>query len=149
MTNEHVEIYCDGACSGNGRKTNAGGWGAVLKFGARTRTISGGEHNTSNQRMELLACIKALEEVKTSDVNVDVYSDSAYLVNCFKQKWHEKWTRNGWMNSKKEPVENRDLWERLLGLVGRLNVSFYKVNGHSGNEMNDLADELARKAAER
>ena len=146
MPDSIIVIYCDGACSGNGRKTNTGGWGAVLKTGALMRTFSGSERNTSNQRMELLACIRGLEEVKDRRVPVEVYSDSAYLVNCFRQKWYVKWQKNGWLNASKQPVENKDLWERLLRLAAERNVSFHKVSGHSGDEMNDMADNLARLA---
>lgn len=147
MPNDTIEVYCDGACSGNGRRTNAGGWGAVLKHDGRVKTISGRERDTSNQRMELLACIKALEATKPGDVDIAVYSDSAYLVNCFRQKWHVNWLKNGWLNSSRKPVENQDLWQRLLSLVGKRRVSFHKVSGHSGDAMNDLADRLARQAA--
>lgn len=138
-------IYCDGACAGNGSRNAAGGWGALLKHGGKTKTLSGGERNTTNQRMELTACIRALEELKGKGLKVEVYSDSAYLVNCFGQRWHVKWLRNGWKNARGQPVENRDLWERLLGLTARHNVSFFKVYGHSGDVYNDMADQLARK----
>jgi ribonuclease HI len=140
-----VVVYCDGACSGNQYSNNAGGWGAVLKYGDRHKEIYGGERNTTNQRMELTACIKALEQIDPSFSEVDVYSDSAYLVNCMNKKWYENWQRNGWKNYKKQPVENKDLWERLLKLLSGKTVTFTKVTGHSGLELNELADKLARK----
>jgi ribonuclease HI len=140
-----VTVYCDGACSGNQYSSNTGGWGAVLKYSDRHKEIYGGERNTTNQRMELTACIKALEQIGASYNEVDVYSDSAYLVNCINRKWYENWQRNGWKNYKKQPVENKDLWERLLKLLSQKTVTFTKVTGHSGLELNELADKLARK----
>ncbi|MBE0481245.1 MAG: ribonuclease HI [Dehalococcoidia bacterium] len=146
MTSDRIQIHCDGACAGNGRRRNRGGWAAILVHKGRTRTVSGGEPDTTNQRMELTACIKGLESVKDGRAGIDVYSDSAYLVNCFRDRWHERWVRNGWKNYRKQPVENRDLWERLLKLVARYDVSFHKVSGHSGNVLNEAADRLARAA---
>jgi ribonuclease HI len=142
---EKIIIYCDGACSGNQHKTNVGGWGAILKYGPREKEIYGGESNTTNQRMELTACIRALEKVKSRGHIVEVYTDSAYLANAINSKWYVKWQGNGWLNSKKQPVENRDLWELLLSLLSGLKVHFIKVSGHSGDELNERADELARK----
>ncbi len=143
---DKVIIYCDGACSGNQFKGNKGGWGALLVAGDVVKEIRGGERNTSNQRMELLACIEALRKLNRDGLDVEVYSDSAYLVNGMQQRWYDRWRKNGWLNVKKKPVENRDLWERLLEQVGRQNVVFRKVAGHSGVEMNERADELARLA---
>ncbi|HXG00298.1 MAG TPA: ribonuclease HI [Bacteroidota bacterium] len=148
---KHVEpiiIFCDGACSGNQSKNNVGGWGAVLTYKGKVKELHGGERNTSNQRMELTACIKALEAIKTRKLPIVIYSDSAYLVNCMNQRWYDRWRRNGWKTGKKQPVENRDLWERLLALVESLNVTFKKVEGHAGVELNERADELARLGAE-
>lgn len=142
---DSITIYCDGACSGNQSATNVGGWGVVMKYKQQLKELSGGERNTSNQRMELTACIKALEEIKLKEKRVDVYSDSAYLVNCMHQKWYTRWERNGWKNAKKQPVENKDLWVRLLDLLDGLNVAFHKVEGHAGVELNERADELARR----
>ena len=95
--------------------------------------------------MELTACIRALEEVKRRDIQIEVYSDSAYIVNCINQKWYKKWQLNGWKTSKKEPVENKDLWLRLLELLDRLPVTFTKVKGHANIELNERADFLAKK----
>jgi ribonuclease HI len=144
MTESRIIIYCDGACSGNQSTRNKGGWGAILEYKDNLKELCGGEHNTSNQRMELTACIKALEIVKGDGVQVDVYSDSAYLVNCIHQKWYMNWQKNGWKNAKKQPVENQDLWKRLLDLIHRHNVRFHKVTGHSGVELNERADQLAQ-----
>jgi ribonuclease HI len=142
-SNKQVVIYTDGACSGN---PGPGGWGAVLMYGDVKKEISGGEPMTTNNRMELMAAIQALESLK-EPVQVRLHTDSAYLVNCFHQGWHERWERNGWRNSKKEPVENRDLWERMLALTRRHSVEFVKVKGHSNDVWNNRCDELARAAA--
>lgn len=140
-----IVIYCDGACSGNQSARNTGGWGAVLQYKDTVKDIHGGERNTSNQRMELTACIKALESVKTKNIPIDVYSDSAYLINCMREKWYVTWRKNGWKNAKKQPVENRDLWEQLLGILAEHTVHFHKVAGHAGVDLNERADELARQ----
>ncbi|MBI5020574.1 MAG: ribonuclease HI [Ignavibacteriales bacterium] len=146
--NKKIIIYCDGACSGNQFSKNAGGWGAVLNFGDLTKEIYGGEKNTSNQRMEITACIKALEAIKKEEVKISIYSDSAYLVNCMNERWYESWLKNGWKNAKKKPVENQDLWMRLLELLKKHEVDFHKVTGHSGNKLNERADKLAHHCIE-
>ncbi|MCX5996936.1 MAG: ribonuclease HI [Chloroflexi bacterium] len=145
VARDNIIIYCDGACSGNQYRTNAGGWGAILKHGDLLKEIHGGELNTTNQRMELTACIKSLEQLKSGKYYVAVYTDSAYLVNCIHNKWYTAWQKNGWKNAAKKPVENRDLWERLLKLLSLYTVVFIKVVGHSGNKLNERADELARQ----
>jgi ribonuclease HI len=142
---DKIIIHCDGACSGNQYSTNMGGWGAVMQQGSRLKEIHGGEQNTTNQRMELTACIRALEQIKSGKYNVEVYTDSAYLVNCMQKKWYATWQRNGWRNAARKPVENRDLWEKLLSLISLYKVRFIKVAGHSGNKLNERADELARR----
>jgi ribonuclease HI len=144
---EPITVYCDGACSGNQSSVNKGGWGAIIMSGKESRRIHGGERNTSNQRMELMACIKSLESTPAGAA-VNVFSDSAYLVNCFRQKWFSRWEVNGWKNATGKPVENRDLWETLLKLVRVRKVVFERVNGHSGIELNEEADELARLGVE-
>jgi ribonuclease HI len=146
MTVEKVTVYCDGACSGNQFKTNTGGWAAILKFKDQVKQIAGAEKNTTNQRMEITACIKALECLQSNSYVIEVYSDSAYLVSCINDGWYKKWLKNGWVNASKKPVENRDLWESLLQLLSQYKVTFHKVAGHTGNPQNELADELARKA---
>lgn len=145
MTVREVAIYTDGACSGN---PGPGGWGAVLFYGDIKKEFSGGERHTTNNRMELLAVIEALGKLK-EPCKVKLYSDSAYLVNCFKQGWHKNWVRNGWKNSKKEPVENQDLWKEILRQMGIHAVEYIKVKGHSDNEWNNRCDELARDAIKR
>ncbi len=146
LENEAVIIYCDGACSGNQFKGNRGGWGAVLLYKGAVKEIRGGARDTSNQRMELMGCIAALECLKGAGLDVVVHSDSAYLVNGMQQRWYERWEKNGWLNYHRKPVENRDLWERLLALVRTHQVTFKKVAGHTGVEQNERADELARLA---
>ena len=137
-----VDIYTDGACSGN---PGPGGWGAVLLAKGKRKEISGAELATTNQRMELTAAIKALSSLKYP-CEVQLYSDSAYLVNAFKDRWFERWLRNGWRNSKGNPVENRDLWEELLRLDGIHQIEWKKVKGHADNEENNRCDFLAREA---
>lgn len=137
-----VEIYTDGACSGN---PGPGGWGAILRYGGTEKEISGYEPHTTNNRMELLAAIAALEMLN-KPCTVDLYSDSAYLVNGFVKRWVDNWQRNGWQNSQKKPVENQDLWQRLLALRQMHRISWHKVAGHADNESNNRCDELARTA---
>ncbi|NIK77917.1 ribonuclease HI [Paenibacillus castaneae] len=140
-----VMIYTDGACSGN---PGPGGWGSVLFFGQHKKEISGGEKHTTNNRMEIKAVIEGLKLLK-EPCNVKVYSDSAYVVNCFQKGWINGWLRNGWKNSKKDPVENQDLWKELLELMNKHKVEYVKVKGHSDNEWNNRCDELAREAIKR
>lgn len=140
-----VMIYTDGACSGN---PGPGGWGAVLFFGVHQKEISGGENFTTNNRMEIQAVIEGLKLLK-EPCQVKVYSDSAYVVNCFQKGWIHGWLRNGWKNSKKEPVENQELWKALWELMKKHKVEYVKVKGHSDNEWNNRCDELAREAIKR
>ena len=142
---KQVEIYTDGACSGN---PGPGGWAAVLIYEGHSKEISGGEKQTTNQRMELTAAYEALRQLK-EPCDVTLHSDSAYVINCFKQKWYVGWRKKGWMNSKGDPVQNRDLWELLLAQVERHQVNFEKVKGHAGVLMNERCDELARAAVPR
>ncbi|NLZ38477.1 MAG: ribonuclease HI [Firmicutes bacterium] len=137
-----VIIYTDGACSGN---PGPGGYGAILLYRSHKKEISGGEKVTTNQRMELQAAIAALRQLK-EPCQVKLHSDSAYLVNAFNQRWVDKWRRNGWQNSKKEPVQNRDLWEELLELSGKHQIEWVKVKGHADDELNNRCDQLAREA---
>ncbi|WP_352418436.1 ribonuclease HI [Proteiniborus sp.] len=144
--NNKIIIFTDGACSGNQHDENIGGYGAVLIYKDNKKEIFGGEVNTTNNRMELKACIEALKVLKRKDIPIEIHTDSAYLCNCFNQKWYEKWQRNGWINSKKESVENKDLWVELINLVDSFNsIKFIKVKGHSGIELNELADSLANR----
>ncbi len=143
MSKDAIIVYTDGACSGNQSRKNVGGWGVVLKHGDHYKEFYGGERNTTNNRMEMTACIRALEAIKTKDVPIKLHSDSAYIVNCFLQKWYVKWRRNNWKTASKKPVENKDLWEPLLDLAEKMDVQFIKVKGHAGVELNERADELA------
>ena len=139
---KEVTIYTDGACSGN---PGPGGWGAVLMYGEHRKEISGGDAHTTNNRMELTGPIEALKLLK-QPCKVRLYSDSAYLVNAFNQHWIANWQRNGWQTSQKKPVENKELWQRLLELCRTHEVEFIKVKGHADNAENNRCDELARAA---
>ncbi len=139
---KEVIVYTDGACSGN---PGPGGWGAVLISGDNRKEISGYESWTTNQRMELAAAVWALKALKFPCA-VTLYSDSAYLINAFQQNWFARWQKNGWLNSHKQPVENSDLWKKLLTLNDLHRVTWTKVKGHSGNPENERCDELAREA---
>lgn len=137
--NARVEIWTDGACSGN---PGPGGWGAILRAGSHEKELSGGEGLTTNNRMELLAAISALEALK-KPCAVDLHTDSEYMRNGI-TKWMFGWKRNGWRTADKKPVKNQDLWERLDAAIGRHEVAWHWVKGHAGNELNERADELAR-----
>jgi len=136
---KQIKIYTDGACSGN---PGPGGYGAILMYEENKKEISGGEANTTNNKMELMAAIVALETLK-EPCDVELYSDSAYLVNAYNQNWIEGWKKNNWKNSSKQDVKNRELWERLERQTAIHNVRFIKVKGHSDNEFNNRCDELA------
>ena len=139
---EKVIIYTDGACSGN---PGPGGWGAILMYKDNKKEISGGKKNTTNNEMELTAVIEGLKLLKYP-CEVEVYSDSAYVVNAFLQKWIDNWIKNNWKTSNKEPVKNQELWKELYELTKTHKVKFIKVKGHSDNEFNNRCDELAREA---
>jgi len=142
MAGERVQIYTDGACSGN---PGPGGWAAVLLYRGHVKELSGFEPETTNQRMELRAAVEGLAALKRP-CQVYLYSDSAYLVNAFQQGWIKRWQQNGWRNARKEPVENQDLWRRLLELARRHRVRWLKVPGHAQVRWNERCDELARAA---
>lgn len=127
---EILKIYTDGACSGNQNETNVGGWGAVLEYGPHTKELKGGQLNTTNNRMELTAVIEAFKALKKEGQTIWVFSDSSYVINCFREKWYAAWEVNGWKNKSKKDVENQDLWKELLALVRKHQVSFYRVKGH-------------------
>jgi ribonuclease HI len=139
-----VEIYCDGACSGN---PGPGGYGAILRYGGHEKELSGGKQETTNNRMELTGAILALESL-TRPCRVTVTTDSQYLVKGMTE-WIGGWVKKGWKNSKKEPVLNRDLWERLLTQAGIHQVNWVWVRGHNGHPENERCDELARQAIEK
>ena len=139
---EEVVIYTDGACSGN---PGPGGWGSILMYKDNKKEISGGKLDTTNNIMEITAVIEALKLLKFK-CKVSIYSDSAYVVNAFNQKWIYGWMKNGWKNTSKEPVKNKELWQELYDLTKAHEVTFIKVKGHSDNEYNNRCDELARQA---
>ena len=135
-----VIIYTDGACSGN---PGPGGWGAILMYNDIKKEISGGENPTTNNKMELTAAIEALSMLKMP-CEVDLYSDSAYLINCFQNNWLKGWKAKNWVNSKREKVKNVELWMRLDELNKTHKINWIKVKGHADNEYNNRCDELAR-----
>jgi ribonuclease HI len=135
---KQIHIYTDGACSGN---PGPGGWGAILQFGENHKEISGFAGDTTNNRMEITAVIEALKSLKYS-CDVKVYSDSAYVVNAFNQKWIVNWQKNSW-KSKSGKVLNQDLWKELLEYTKIHKIEFIKVKGHSDNKYNNRCDELA------
>lgn len=136
---KEVKLYTDGACSGN---PGPGGYGAILIYKGVEKEISGGELNTTNNKMEIMAVLKGLEMIK-EPCNVTVYSDSAYVVNSVQMGWLETWRKNNWKKADKSKVKNIDLWERLIALMQIHNVKFVKVKGHSDNEYNNRCDRLA------
>jgi len=140
----HVEIFTDGACLGN---PGPGGWAAVLRYGAHRKEMSGGASQTTNQRMELQAAIEGLSALKRPS-KVTLYSDSAYLVNAFRKRWVDRWRINGWQTVNRKPVENQDLWERLIVLAHVHHVEWTKIKGHAGHEENELCDRMAKEAAQ-
>jgi ribonuclease HI len=136
-----VTIHTDGACSGN---PGPGGYGAILQWGEHTREIKGGEPHTTNNRMELMAAIVALETLKRP-CTVDIHTDSQYLRNGI-MTWIKGWKRNGWRTADKKPVKNVDLWQRLDASLANHTVHWHWVRGHAGHDLNERADELAREA---
>ena len=136
-----VVIHTDGACSGN---PGPGGWGAILEWGDHRREIKGGEPHTTNNRMELVAAISALEALKRP-CDVDIHTDSQYLRQGI-TSWIHGWKRNGWRTGDKKPVKNVDLWLRLDAAIARHTVHWHWVRGHAGHDLNERADELAREA---
>ena len=139
---DEVIIYTDGACSGN---PGQGGWGAILMCGNSRKEISGGEQETTNNRMELTAPIEALKLLKRP-CKVKIYSDSAYLVNEFLQGWIYNWQMNGWKTADKKDVKNKELWEEIYKFTQIHKIEWIKVKGHSDNEYNNLCDKMAVEA---
>ncbi len=136
-----VSLFTDGACSGN---PGPGGWGVLLRYNGNEKELSGGEKETTNNRMELTAAVKGLNALKES-CRVDLYTDSEYLKNGVTQ-WMPQWKKNGWRTSSKKDVRNKDLWLEIDALMGRHDVHFHWVRGHSGHEENERVDRLARNA---
>lgn len=135
-----VEIYTDGACSGN---PGAGGWAAILSYNGHIKEICGGEKETTNNRMELTAIIKGLEALKER-CEVEIYSDSQYAVSAFNEGWVDNWVNSGFKGADKKPIKNVDLWQTLIALTKKHVVSFNKVKGHADDEKNNRCDFLAR-----
>ena len=140
-------IYTDGATSDNGYEGAQGGWAWILvdEDDGLIARADGRINNATNNICELTAVIDACESVD-SNMKFIIYSDSAYIINCYKDKWYRKWQTNGWVNSKKQPVANRELWERLIPFFENPNFHFEKVKGHANNKFNNLVDEMAVKA---
>lgn len=146
-----IKYYTDGSCRGNGTQNAAGAWGYIIVETNSQLVIkvhAEPEKNTTNQRMELLALINACDDAAAnygSFEDITFISDSAYCINCYKQKWYEKWQNNGWLTSKKEPVANKELWERLIPYFGYANFKFEKTTGHSTDMYNNMVDEMVQK----
>ena len=134
-----VTVYTDGACSGN---PGPGGWGAILEYMGHEKELSGGEKNTTNNRMELTAVIKALQALK-EPCTVELYSDSKYVIDALEKGWAIGWRKKGWIKSDKKPALNPDLWDTLLTLVEKHDVRYHWVKGHASNPKNNRCDELA------
>ncbi|WP_180897508.1 ribonuclease HI [Martelella soudanensis] len=141
--NKQVEIFTDGACSGN---PGPGGWGAVLRYGDKERDLCGGEKLTTNNRMELMAAIEALKALR-EPCTVALYTDSVYVKDGI-SKWIHGWKKNGWKTAAKKPVKNAELWQALEAERNRHDVTLHWVKGHAGHEENERADELARQGME-
>jgi ribonuclease HI len=141
MAGPLVEIFTDGACSGN---PGPGGWGAVLRYGSAEKELSGGERQTTNNRMEMMAAIAALEALKRPS-QVKLTTDSTYLRDGI-TKWIHAWKKRGWRTADGKPVKNQDLWQRLERTLARHQVEWHWVRGHTGHRENERADELARQA---
>ena len=139
---EKVIIYTDGACSGN---PGPGGWGAILMYKENKKEIAGRKEDTTNNVMELTAVVEGFKLLKFP-CEVEIYSDSAYVVNAFQQRWIYNWVKNNWKTAGKAPVKNQELWQELYDLTKIHKVTFHKVKGHSDNEFNNRCDELARNA---
>ena len=137
-----VTLYTDGACSGN---PGPGGWAALLIDDGVERVVSGAEPHTTNQRMELTAAIQGLAAL-ADQRTVHLFTDSSYVMNCFRDRWWARWEVDGWLGAGKQAVANRDLWERLIAETRRHDVVWHKVKGHSGHALNDRVDALARGA---
>ena len=140
-----VEIFTDGACKGN---PGPGGWGAILRYGKAEKEISGGEKNTTNNRMEISAVLEALKCLK-EPCEVTLYSDSQYVCNAIEKGWAKKWKANNWMRNKTDPALNSDLWEELLNLCEKHKMTIVWVKGHAGHPENERCDRLAVAAAEK
>ncbi len=143
-TRPKVIVYTDGACSGN---PGPGGWAALLQWNGKEKELTGSESNTTNNRMEMRAIIEALKNLK-KPCRVHIHSDSALIVNTFKQNWIEAWQKRGWKKANKKPVKNKDLWEQMLQAMKPHSVNWIKVKGHAHDERNNRVDKLAVRASQ-
>ncbi|MDD3148902.1 MAG: ribonuclease HI [Candidatus Riflebacteria bacterium] len=142
---KEISVFSDGACSGN---PGPGGWGAILRYKESEKELSGGERETTNNRMELMGVISALESLK-EPCQVRVFTDSKYIANAFTEKWLENWQKNGWKTAGKKPVKNKELWERLLKQASIHKLEWQWIKGHSGHPENERCDQLAVAARDR
>ena len=150
MKNDRIlRIYTDGGCAGNQHNKNFGGWGAILEFAGHTKELCGGEADTTNNRMEMTALLEALKAVKKDGQVIHAFSDSSYLMDCFRKRWYVKWLDNGWKTAAKKPVENQDLWKALLPYIDIHHMTFYRVKGHVNlNSPSTDTDKLYAKFVE-
>ncbi len=145
QTLDEVIVYTDGACSGN---PGPGGWAALLKWKGKEKELTGSEADTTNNRMEMRAVIEAFKAL-TRPCHVKIHSDSALIVNAFKQGWIENWIKRGWKKADKKPVENQDLWKEMLKAMSDHKVTWIKVKGHADDELNNHVDKLAVEASKK
>lgn len=145
MSKPHVTIYTDGACDPN---PGTGGWAAILLFGRNRRTLAGGEKDSTNNRMELTAVIKALEALNRP-CRVSLNTDSEYVKNAFTRKWLDNWQRRNWKTADKKPVKNQDLWQRLLELTASHEIEWHWIRGHADDPLNNECDQLAVEARQK
>ncbi len=130
-----VNIYTDGGCSNNQSEINFGGWGAILEYNGHQKELYGSESNTTNNRMEMTALLEALKALNNTELIINAYSDSSYLIECLRKRWYDKWRLNGWITSQKKPVENKDLWIALLERIEAFSkINFFRVKGHLNPE---------------
>jgi ribonuclease HI len=156
MKNMLIEVYTDGACTQGAFMPWPGGYAAIILInGEPVNSIQNGKFHTTNNEMELMAFLAGLELANNERIYNDfhydiiIYTDSAYIYNCFKQKWYEKWINNGWITSDKQPVKNQDLWMKIINLFYKLNIKIEKVKAHKDNKYNNYVDQLAVEAKER
>ncbi|MDO4546421.1 MAG: ribonuclease H [Bacillota bacterium] len=141
-----LRIYTDGGCAGNQSEENLGGWGAILEYGEHRKELYGSERNTTNNRMEMTALLEAFKAIKKENQKIEVFSDSSYLMDCFRKKWYAGWEKNGWKTAAKKPVENQDLWKQLIPYIHRHRIDFYRVKGHVNLDSKSLnLDKLYEK----
>ena len=144
-----IQVYTDGCCLNNQSRKNRGGWAYIAVFDdGQIIKSNGSNSDTTNQRMELVACIEAMRFIAMlGESKAEIFTDSAYVYNCVKDSWYLKWLNNGWKNSKKEPVKNKDLWEIFISFLEMAHFKFTPVKAHTGDKYNEEADNLAKFAA--